>query len=121
MQCDGRLIIGAQRVPGGGQALISHNPSTGAPLLELREASQVQVGSAVAEARRAFESWQDAPLAEREALLRRYAEVVKQHKDALARLISDEAGKPLWESATEVAAVIGKVDLTIQALRERRA
>ena len=41
----------------------------------------------------------------REAALRRFAEVVTARKDALARLISGEAGKPLWEAAAEAAAL----------------
>lgn len=46
--------------------------------------------------------------------------MVDAQKDELARLISHETGKPLWESATEVAAVSGKCALTIQAWHERR-
>ena len=121
MESTGDQIIGGKAVGGEGEEFISRNPSTGAALLELREASQRQIDSAVAAAREAFEPWQDTPLAEREALLRRFAALVKERADELARLISDEAGKPRWESATEVASVAGKIDLTIQALHERRA
>ncbi len=37
----------------------------------------------------------------------------------MTRLISLETGKPLWESKTEVQAVIGKIKLSIQAYQER--
>ena len=43
------------------------------------------------------------------------------HADEIADLIADEAGKPLWEAATEAAAVAGKVEATVEAMRARRS
>lgn len=121
MDTDGQLIIGGRGEPGEGAMLESLNPSTGEVIWRGGEASPRQVDAAVAAARAAFEQWQDVPLPEREALLRRYAEVVNERKDDLAKLISAEAGKPRWEAATEVASVAGKVELSIGAMHERRA
>lgn len=120
MELNGDLIIGERSVPGEGEAFVSTNPSTGVTLLELREASDEQIDAAVSAARLASETWQDVTPPAREALLRRFASLVREQADELARLISDEAGKPLWESATEVASVAGKIEVTIQALHERR-
>jgi succinylglutamic semialdehyde dehydrogenase len=39
--------------------------------------------------------------------------------DALADLIARETGKPLWETATEVDAVVNKVDISVTAYSER--
>lgn len=121
MQTNGQLIIGGRDEPGTNQAFESLNPSTGGVIWRGGEASPRQVDAAVEAARGAFEQWQDVPLAEREALLKRYAQIVHEQKDELARLISAEAGKPRWEAATEVASVAGKVELSIAALHERRA
>src|SRR3546814_7819211 len=54
-------------------------------------------------------------------LLRRFANVVRQQKDKFADLIARETGKPLWEAATEVDAVVNKVDISISAYSERTA
>ena len=51
---------------------------------------------------------------------RRYAEAVKSKSEELALLISRETGKPVWESKTEAGAVVGKAELAIGAIRERR-
>src|SRR3546814_12034327 len=54
-------------------------------------------------------------------LLRRFANVVRQQKDKFADLIARETCKPLWEAATEVDAVVNKVDISISAYSERTA
>ncbi len=46
---------------------------------------------------------------------------MRGQKDALADLIARETGKPLWETATEVDAVVNKVDISVTAYSERTA
>jgi succinylglutamic semialdehyde dehydrogenase len=77
------------------------------------------VDSEVARARSAWAAWAARPLAVRIETLRRFANTVRGQKDALADLIARETGKPLWESATEVDAVVGKVDISVTAYSER--
>ncbi len=48
-----------------------------------------------------------------------FAEELRAHREALAEVISIDTAKPLWESRTEVDAMIGKVPTSIQAHRER--
>jgi len=76
--------------------------------------SYAAVDAAVSAARVAFKSWRKAPLADRVSALKRYQEQIKLREEALARQISREVGKPLWESKTEVATMLNKVDITIQ-------
>lgn len=71
-------------------------------------------------ARTALESWSSTPLAGRAEIATAYADQLKANKDTLGLIISEETGKPRWESATEVDAMIGKVALSIRALDERR-
>jgi succinylglutamic semialdehyde dehydrogenase len=75
--------------------------------------------SEVARARSAWAGWAARPLAVRIETLRRFANTVRGQKDALADLIARETGKPLWETATEVDAVVGKVDISVTAYSER--
>jgi succinylglutamic semialdehyde dehydrogenase len=96
--------------------LSSIEPATGASLWT------GEVGDAdaeVARARSAWASWAARPLAVRIETLRRFANVVRGQKDALADLIARETGKPLWETGTEVDAVVNKVDISVSAYSER--
>ena len=67
-------------------------------------ASQSQVDAAVKAARTAFYHWSDLALEERLAIVRRYADLLGEHKEALALTIARETGKP-GETRTEVAAM----------------
>ncbi|MET1112920.1 MAG: succinylglutamate-semialdehyde dehydrogenase [Allosphingosinicella sp.] len=96
--------------------LSSIEPATGA-ILWTGEAGDAD--AEVARARSAWASWAAKPLAVRIETLRRFANVVRGRKDALADLIARETGKPLWETATEVDAVVGKVDISVSAYSER--
>jgi succinylglutamic semialdehyde dehydrogenase len=53
-------------------------------------------------------------LSDRAAALKRYQEQIKLREEQLALQISREVGKPLWESKTEVASMVSKIDITIQ-------
>ncbi|MES2821293.1 MAG: succinylglutamate-semialdehyde dehydrogenase [Pseudomonadota bacterium] len=105
--------------PGQGEPLESLNPMTQASLWRGQGASAAQVEAAVGAARSAFPAWASRPLEERIAVLERFAEILKQRGDALARAIGEETGKPLWESATEVTSMANKVAISIQSYRER--
>ena len=96
--------------------IISTEPATGA---ELWRGEIGDVDAAVDRARRAWPAWAAQPLANRIELVRRFANEVRKEQDAFAELIARETGKPLWESHTEVEAVIAKVEISIRAYAER--
>lgn len=75
--------------------------------------------AAVARARAAFGNWRRTSLEERAAILARYADLLRDDAAVMADLISRETGKPLWEVQGEVTSMIGKVALSLAALRER--
>lgn len=75
--------------------------------------------AAVKAARHAFYHWSDLALDDRLAIVRRYADLLGEHKEALALTIARETGKPLWETRTEVAAMQGKIAISIRAHDER--
>jgi succinylglutamic semialdehyde dehydrogenase len=79
-----------------------------------------QITAAVIRAQMALTSWSDLPIARRIEIANAYAEQLKANKAQLGLIISEETGKPRWESATEVDAMIGKVSLSIRAQDERR-
>jgi succinylglutamic semialdehyde dehydrogenase len=96
--------------------IISTEPATGA---ELWRGDIGDVDAAVERARRAWPAWAAQPLATRIELVRRFANEVRKEQEPFAELIARETGKPLWESRTEVEAVIAKVEISIRAYAER--
>ena len=89
-----KLLINGRFVSGEGPELPVLNPSLGTPLVEIAEASAAQVDAAVCAADAAFPAWAQTPPRERAALLLKLAEAIEAHAEALARLESDNCGKP---------------------------
>jgi len=114
-----QLFVDGAWVEGRGPQLGSIDPATGNTVWAGRQASKAQVDRAVMAAREAFAQWSVVPFEQRVEHLQRFGELVEAHRDDLARVISLETGKPTWEALTEVASMVGKVDITIQAYRER--
>jgi succinylglutamic semialdehyde dehydrogenase len=99
--------------------LRSIDPASGALVWEGAEDDAAACEAAVARAHAAFAGWAKTPLEERIAIARRYAAILKERTEELATLISRETGKLLWDSRGEVAAMIGKVEISIAAQAER--
>ena len=97
----------------------STDPATGETLWEGAVASAEDCTRAVEQARAAFPAWAAQPAEARAAILSRYAALLGERKDALAEAIARETGKPLWETATEVASMVGKVAISIEAMAAR--
>ncbi len=72
-----------------------------------------QVDAAILAARHAFKSWRALEMSSRVSLLKKYQAALKTHADDIAHAISREIGKPTWEARTEAAAMVSKVDVTI--------
>jgi succinylglutamic semialdehyde dehydrogenase len=101
---------------GVSSTLISTDPSTGKQLWsgEIGDAA-----AEVSEARAAWPAWAAHSQAYRSEALRRFANVVRKKEAKFATLIAEETGKPLWETKTEVAAVVNKVEISVEAYGER--
>ncbi|MEX0643726.1 MAG: succinylglutamate-semialdehyde dehydrogenase [Parvularculaceae bacterium] len=112
------FINGAWR-EGSGKAFTSINPSTGAVAYEGKAATREDVAEAVGAARDAFAKWALTPLEERIAVMERYRDIILRDAEKLARLISEETGKPFWETKTESQTVANKVDISVRACAER--
>jgi succinylglutamic semialdehyde dehydrogenase len=104
---------------GKGHDISSIDPAKKSTIWEAKSASQEQVDSAVTAARTAFIAWSNLTFETRLAYVKKFAELLGQNKQALALAIAQETGKPLWETATEVGAMIGKIALSEKAYLER--
>jgi succinylglutamic semialdehyde dehydrogenase len=112
-------LIDGDWQPGQGALLQSLNPATGETIWQGRASTEAQVGAAVDAARNAFEAWANRPLEARIALLEAFRDQLETGKAELAGEISRETGKPRWETLTEVAAMVGKIDISVNAYQER--
>jgi len=111
--------IAGQWQPGQGELLQSLDPVAQSVLWQGQSATAAQVNAAVVAARDAFSQWAAYSLDGRIAVLERFAACLKARADEVARTIGEETGKPLWEAATEVNSMVGKVAISIQSYRER--
>lgn len=98
------------------EKLVSTEPATG---VELWSGEVGDAAAEVAAARAAWPGWAAHSVAYRIETLRRFANVVRARTDEFAELISRETGKPLWETKTEVGAVINKVEISVGAYADR--
>lgn len=86
------IVAGALR--SGDSAGHGVDPSTRKPLWDIPNASAKDLDDAVAAAKSAFPKWSRTHWKQRQALLRQAAELLKEHGQGMAKLISAEGGKP---------------------------
>src|SRR5437868_2655672 len=96
--------------------LVSIDPATGE---QIWSGPVGDANAEVAAARAAWAGWAAHSVAYRIEAVRRFANVVRKNEQDFASLIARETGKPFWEAKTEVAAVINKVEISIDAFAER--
>ena len=60
-----------------------------------------------------YNFWRKFPLEKRIDLLKSFQNKLKENQERIAQTIALEVGKPLWEAKTEAAALVSKVDVTI--------
>lgn len=96
-----RLLIDGQLVAGDASSPVL-NPATEEVLAECPRASEAQLNRAVAAAKAAFLSWAATPIDHRRDILRAIADRVDAHADELARLLTQEQGKPIDSAKGEL-------------------
>jgi len=115
----GECFIDGQWRQGGGEAFASISPADGAEIWRGHAASSDDVNAAVAAANAALRGWRRRPIEERIGFVRAFAKLVDARKADMAAVISRATGKPLWDAATEAAAMVGKAELSVKAYQER--
>lgn len=78
------------------------NPATEEIFARCPAAGRDELEAAVQAARRAFLDWREKPYGERTALIERMAQVLREHQQELAELLTREQGKPLAQSVAEI-------------------
>lgn len=112
-------LIDGKWQEGLGHSISSLNPAKNEVIWQGQSASQNQVHDAVLSSRIAFEAWANLSVDERLIVINKFGELLTENKESLAYTIALETGKPLWETRTEVGAMVGKVNISIKAYNER--
>ncbi len=115
---EGHYVDGAW-LAGRGPEFVSRSPASEEIVHTGREALPEEVDAAVAAARRAFEAYSELDFETRAGFARAYAQRLAEKKEEMAKAISRETGKPRWEALEEVATMLAKVAVSIDAYKER--
>jgi succinate-semialdehyde dehydrogenase/glutarate-semialdehyde dehydrogenase len=78
------------------------NPATGDVIAEVPRLGATETRRALEAAQRAQPAWRARTAKERAAILRRFADLMREHAEDLSILLTTEQGKPLAESRAEI-------------------
>src|SRR4051795_823400 len=79
------------------------NPASGETIAQVPRMGAAETRRAIEAAQRALPAWRSMVARERARLMRRWADLMMDHEDELAALLTTEQGKPLAESRVEIA------------------
>lgn len=88
-----------------GAVITITNPATNEVIDTVPESTKKDCDAAVQAAKKGQRIWSQRPLHERANILMKFVSLVEKHKDELAKLLSDETGKPITEAYGEIANV----------------
>jgi succinylglutamic semialdehyde dehydrogenase len=113
------LFIDGKWVAGNAAEFSSVNPATGKTIWQGHAADLKQVEQAVQAARVAFPAWMSLSFEARYNYIQKFTQVLTAQQESLSEELSHETGKPLWEAKTEIAAMLGKLEISKQAYLDR--
>ena len=87
----------------GGEEFAVDDPATGETIAHLPRMGASDTHRALRAAEEALPAWRSMLAKDRARILRRWADLMLEHEEQLARLLTTEQGKPLAESRVEIA------------------
>lgn len=113
-----KMLIGGQKVAASdGKTIDVFNPATGERIDTVPSATREDVELAVEYARKGCEEWAATPLHERCRILSRWADLIAEHREELAQLITMDTGKSIKDARAEMA----RIDASARSQEERAA
>jgi aldehyde dehydrogenase (NAD+) len=103
---------------GQGETFDAHSPIDGAVLGQVRATTREEYDHVVSTAQAAFESWRMMPAPQRGDIVRQIGEALREHKEALGLLVSQEMGKIYQEGLGEVQEMIDICDFAVGLSRQ---
>ena len=113
------LIDGAWIETGEAGAMAVVNPATGEEIAHCPKASPAQLDAALKAADDAFPAWSRTPGAERHAILRRAADLLRERAPAIAGVVTAEMGKPRAQAVGEIASTGDVIDFLGEEAKRR--
>ncbi len=116
-----RAAVGAQIInvpicvdgkwkPSAGRLETLNNPASGEPITQVPYCTREETEAAIAAAQRAYPQWRRTPPPERARILFRYRQLLEDHLEELAGLVTLEHGKTLEEARGSVRRGIEAVE-----------
>jgi L-aminoadipate-semialdehyde dehydrogenase len=121
LQQDGAFaaaVIGSQSLFGVSRPMPVCCPIDGRQMIHGQIANADTCEEVIPRLQQGFGQWRRWPAPKRGELIRCFAEIVRQHKDELAEIITLEAGKTTHESLGEVQEVIDICDFAVGLSRQ---
>jgi malonate-semialdehyde dehydrogenase (acetylating)/methylmalonate-semialdehyde dehydrogenase len=106
----GHFIAGRAVAGSSGRCQAVYNPATGQVARQVALAGVDEVNAAVTAAREAFPAWADTPPIRRARVLYKFLELLNQHRDTLAAMVTSEHGKVFTDAQGEVSRGIDIVE-----------
>ena len=100
---EANLIAGAWTGADSGKTIPVGNPATGEVIGQVPDSGAAETERAIAAAKAAFEGWSRTNLIARVKLLQDLHDALMDNQEPLARLLTAEQGKPLFEARGEIA------------------
>ncbi|MGX9135106.1 NAD-dependent succinate-semialdehyde dehydrogenase [Rummeliibacillus sp. JY-2-4R] len=91
-------------------ALLVKNPATGQVVKEIRINSEEEINQAIKAGHESFKKWAKISAHERSRFLTRWSQIIQDHKEEIAEIMTLENGKPLRESLGEVDYATSYID-----------
>jgi aldehyde dehydrogenase (NAD+) len=94
------------------------SPLSGEVLMTLPVNTPAEIDTKIGQAHEAFKTWRDVPAPLRGNLVKRWGELLTEHKEDLARIVTAEAGKIQSEARGEVQEMIDICDFAVGLSRQ---
>ena len=93
-------------------------PITGEVIFSVRHHTDAEIDAAIAEATETFSTWREVPAPVRGRLVKRWGQLLTEHKEDLATLVTAEVGKITSEALGEVQEMVDITDLAVGQSRQ---
>ena len=106
-----RMYIGNQWVGASGGAVYQvPNPATEEVIGKIAHADRADLDRALEAAKKGFEIWRNMSAFDRSKIMRKAADLLRERVEEIARLMTQEQGKPLAEAKMETLGAADTID-----------
>ncbi|CAM5610749.1 succinate-semialdehyde dehydrogenase [Bacillus safensis FO-36b] [Bacillus safensis subsp. safensis] len=87
-----------------------YNPATGEEIASVAQHTKEQIEDAISRSHKTFKSWAKTSAHERANIIRKWFDLMIEHKERLAKIITEENGKPYQEALGEIVYAAGYIE-----------